>query len=548
MVVVTAPNMLHVEISSAAAAAGKAVFCEKPVGGTPAQIAAAERAARHVTTGVGYNYRWAPLVQCARSLIADGRLGTITNYRGRFLSCYGNDPLGALSWRYLVDEGGYGVTSDLLSHSVDLAHFLVGDITEVVGVGATFITERPLPAPGGTHYDRGAAGGPSGAVTNEDYAAAIVRFAGGAIGTFESSRTMVGPESQNAFDVHGTLGSLSWNFERMNELQVHVTAADDPLAGYTTVFGGERFGDHGAFVPGRANPIGFEDLVTIEDHHFLAAVAEGRPFDPGFGAALAYARVQAALLTSWETALVDAGGGHRRGGRRVKTVRLTTADAVVRYLVAQRTVIDGVDAPLVPGVFAIFGHGNVTCLGPALHAAGDALPTWRGQNEQGMALAAVAYAKAMRRRQFMVATTSIGPGALNMVTAAGVAMANRLPVLMLSGDTFQSRLPDPVLQQVEHFGAPSTTATTRSAPSCATGTASPGPSSCWRRCHWRCRRCSTRRTVGRRSSPCPRTCRPRRSTSRPCSSTRRCTPSPDRGPIAARWPTPSTSCAPPSGR
>ena len=86
-----------------------------------------------------------------------------------------------------------------------------------------------------------------------------------------------------------------------------------------------------------------------------------------------------------------------------------------------------------PGVFAIFGHGNVTCLGPALHAAGDDLPTWRGQNEQGMALAAVAYAKAMRRRQFMVATSSIGPGALNMVTAAGVAMANRLPVLLLAG-------------------------------------------------------------------------------------------------------------------
>ncbi len=130
----------------------------------------------------------------------------------------------------------------------------------------------------------------------------------------------------------------------------------------------------------------------------------------------------------------------------------------MRYLIAQRTVIDGAEAPLVPGVFAIFGHGNVTCLGPALHAAGDELPTWRGQNEQGMALAAVAYAKAMRRRQFMVATSSIGPGALNMVTAAGVAMANRLPVLLLSGDTFQSRLPDPVLQQIEHFGDPSTTA------------------------------------------------------------------------------------------
>jgi 3D-(3,5/4)-trihydroxycyclohexane-1,2-dione acylhydrolase (decyclizing) len=141
----------------------------------------------------------------------------------------------------------------------------------------------------------------------------------------------------------------------------------------------------------------------------------------------------------------------------VKTVRLTTAQAIVRYLVAQRTVIDGGEAPLFPGVFAIFGHGNVTGLGFALDEAGDALPTIRGQNEQGMALAAIGYAKAMRRRQIMVATSSIGPGATNMVTAAGVAMANRLPVLLLSGDTFQSRIPDPVLQQVEHFGAPSTT-------------------------------------------------------------------------------------------
>lgn len=139
-------------------------------------------------------------------------------------------------------------------------------------------------------------------------------------------------------------------------------------------------------------------------------------------------------------------------------MKLTTAEAIVRYLVAQHTVIDGETVALVPGVFAIFGHGNVTCLGPALFDARDELPTWRGQNEQGMALAAVGFAKAMRRRRFMVATTSIGPGALNLVTAAGVAMANRLPVLLLSGDTFQSRLPDPVLQQVEHFGNPSVTA------------------------------------------------------------------------------------------
>jgi len=139
------------------------------------------------------------------------------------------------------------------------------------------------------------------------------------------------------------------------------------------------------------------------------------------------------------------------------TVRLTTAEAIVKYLIAQRTVIDGDPAPLFPGVYAIFGHGNVTCLGPALEDAGDALPTWRGQNEQGMALAGVAYAKSVRRRQIMVASSSVGPGATNMVTAAGVAHANRLPLLILSGDTFASRLPDPVLQQVEHFDAPSTT-------------------------------------------------------------------------------------------
>lgn len=142
----------------------------------------------------------------------------------------------------------------------------------------------------------------------------------------------------------------------------------------------------------------------------------------------------------------------------METIRLTTAQAIVRYLLAQRTVLaDGTEAPLFAGVFAIFGHGNVTSLGHALEGVRDELPTWRGQNEQGMALAAAAFAKARRRRQIMVATSSVGPGATNMVTAAGVAHANRLPVLILSGDTFESRIPDPVLQQVEHFEAPSIT-------------------------------------------------------------------------------------------
>ena len=139
------------------------------------------------------------------------------------------------------------------------------------------------------------------------------------------------------------------------------------------------------------------------------------------------------------------------------TIRLTMAQALVRYLCNQFTELDGQRVPLFAGVFAIFGHGNVTCLSEALEAVQDTLPTWRGQNEQSMALAAIAFAKAKRRRQLMVATSSIGPGAANMVTAAGVAHANRLPVLMLSGDTFANRLPDPVLQQLEHYGNPTTT-------------------------------------------------------------------------------------------
>jgi len=140
------------------------------------------------------------------------------------------------------------------------------------------------------------------------------------------------------------------------------------------------------------------------------------------------------------------------------TARLTMAQALVRHLCAQRSEIDGVEGPLFAGVFAIFGHGNVAGLGEALYAARDELPTLRAHNEQAMAHAAIAFAKAHNRRRMMACTTSIGPGATNMVTAAAVAHVNRLPVLLLPGDVFASRLPDPVLQQIEEFGNPTVTA------------------------------------------------------------------------------------------
>ncbi|MEO4001067.1 3D-(3,5/4)-trihydroxycyclohexane-1,2-dione acylhydrolase (decyclizing) [Mesorhizobium sp. CAU 1732] len=135
-----------------------------------------------------------------------------------------------------------------------------------------------------------------------------------------------------------------------------------------------------------------------------------------------------------------------------RTVRLTMAQALTRYLAAQRTEIDGETLPLFAGVWAIFGHGNVAGMGEALHRHRDALPTFRAHNEQAMAHAAIAFAKANFRRRMMAATTSIGPGATNLVTAAALAHVNRLPVLLLPGDVFASRIPDPVLQQVESFG------------------------------------------------------------------------------------------------
>ncbi len=141
----------------------------------------------------------------------------------------------------------------------------------------------------------------------------------------------------------------------------------------------------------------------------------------------------------------------------MKKIKLTCAHAIVKHLISQKILINGKKKPLFAGVFGIFGHGNVACLGQALQENQKELPTWRGHHEQNMALTAVAYARAKRRKQIFVATSSVGPGSTNMVTAAGVAMSNRLPILFLPGDAYANRMPDPALQQVEHFNNPGIT-------------------------------------------------------------------------------------------
>jgi predicted dehydrogenase len=300
---VTTPNQLHVEIVRAAASAGKHVFCEKPVGRGPAETAAIAAAARRagVLNWVGYNYRWPPLVQYARQLIHDGKLGRLTHYRGRFFVDYGSNPDGALSWRFQREQAGLGTLGDLMSHVIDLAHMLAGPVARVVGNRHTFISERPLPARGqGTHFST-VADGPRGPVTNEDYAGALVQFANGAQGTFETCRVIKGPRCELAFELNGTQGALKWNFERMGELLLHLPDGSDEHDGPVLIQAGPQHPNYAPFYPGPAISMSYEDLKLIEAYQFTRSIAEGKQGETGFQEALAVAEVQAAVQRSWES-------------------------------------------------------------------------------------------------------------------------------------------------------------------------------------------------------------------------------------------------------
>ena len=300
---ITTPNFMHSEIVRAAAGAGKHIFCEKPVGRNPQETADIEAAARQagVLSFVGYNYRWAPLVQYAQQLIQQGQLGELTHYRGRFFTGYAKNPHGVLSWRFQRELAGLGTLGDLISHAADMAHLIAGPIKCVVGNRETFIPQRPLATPGeGTHFSIRTEG-PMGDVTNEDYAGALVQFANGAHGTLEACRIINGPKCQMAFEVNGTHGALSWDFERMNELDLYLPDDDGSHDGYTRIVGGPEHPFHARFNPGPGIGLGYEDLKVIEMYQFLKSVVDGIQGEPGFAEALAVANVQAAIQRSWRT-------------------------------------------------------------------------------------------------------------------------------------------------------------------------------------------------------------------------------------------------------
>ena len=278
VVSICAPNFLHHEIALATAEAGKHFWIEKPMGISSRQSREIAQAATAtgLVTAVGFNYRHAPALAEARRLIRSGALGRITNVQVRMLTDYASDPTQVFTWRYEQERAGTGVLGDILSHGFDLAQFLVGRIASVNAVTETFITERPLPAGASANsFDKGAASEVMREVENEDYAATLARFDSGAIGFFETTRVAVGPHAEYIVEVYGTEGSLRWNFERMNQLEL----ADDPR-GYRTIMTDTSYGEFGRFQPNSGPGIGFNDLKTIEAALFLRSVAEQRQLAP----------------------------------------------------------------------------------------------------------------------------------------------------------------------------------------------------------------------------------------------------------------------------
>ncbi|MGW3306675.1 Gfo/Idh/MocA family protein [Streptomyces sp. NPDC001073] len=298
---ITAPNFLHREIGVAMAEAGKHIWIEKPVGLSTADASAVADAVSKagVQGAVGFNYRNAPAVEAARDLITSGELGTVTHIRVRLFSDYAAHPDGALTWRYELERGGHGVLGDLASHGADLARHLLGDIASLAADTAIFLPQRARPT-GATAGHALATGGELGPVENEDYVNCLLRFASGARGVLEASRVSVGEQNNYGFEVHGTKGAVFWDFRRMNELAVSrgTSYQDQPV---TTVYVGPGDGEFGAFQPGAANAMGYDDLKVIEAYRFLRSVAEGVPYGATLTDAVRSAAVVDAMVRSVET-------------------------------------------------------------------------------------------------------------------------------------------------------------------------------------------------------------------------------------------------------
>jgi predicted dehydrogenase len=301
---IAAPNFLHREIGVAMARAGKHIWIEKPVGLTTADARAVADAVKEagVQGAVGFNYRNAPAVAAAKEMIDGGELGTITHVRFRLFSDYAAHPQGALTWRYERERGGSGVLGDLASHGVDLARYLLGDIEALVADTAIFLPERAR-ATGATAGHTRSAGGELGPVENEDYVSALLRFASGARGVLEASRVSVGEQNDYGFEIHGTKGAVFWDFRRMNELGVSLGGGDPAYQdqSVSTVYVGPSHGFYGAFQPGSASSMSYDDLKVVEAYQFLRSIADGAPHGTTLDDAVRSAAALDAMARSVDT-------------------------------------------------------------------------------------------------------------------------------------------------------------------------------------------------------------------------------------------------------
>ncbi len=309
VVSITGPNFIHRDVAVAAARAGKHLWLEKPAGrdaGETAEIAGAVAAAG-VQSAVGFNYRNAPAVELARSLVAQGRLGRVEQVRITMLADYAAHPEGALTWRYQNVWSGSGVLGDLVSHGVDLGRHVVGEITSLVCDTATFITERPaLSGAAFAHTARGT--GALAPVENEDYAGALLAFAGGARGTLESSRVAVGEQCTYGIEVHGDRGALAWDFRRMGELRVCLDQ-DFTDASWATRLVAPGDGELAAFQPGSGIAMSYDDLKVVEANRLLRSIADRVPQGATIADALRAAHlVDAMALSARERRWVDVPG------------------------------------------------------------------------------------------------------------------------------------------------------------------------------------------------------------------------------------------------
>lgn len=304
VVSICSPNFLHKEMGVAAAKAGKAFWIEKPVGRGAAETLEVEAAAKaaNVETTIGFNYRQPPAVEYAKKIIAEGQLGRITNVRGSYFADYSAEPNGALSWRFIREYAGNGVLGDLMGHLVDQVQYILGPISDVCGITKTVITERPVLQMGsGTHFDV-IEGGEKKPVENEDYGGMLVRFAdnavaAGAVGTLEASRVSVGPRAAYNFEIYGTNGSLKWDFERLNELELAI-GRQGPHVGYQRIMAGPAMGDFAKFQPGPGVSMGYDDLKTIEAKKFIEAFIGGKKLNSNIHDAVSAAKVVTAAEDS----------------------------------------------------------------------------------------------------------------------------------------------------------------------------------------------------------------------------------------------------------